>query len=104
MTDRTLRTAADLANVDFAKQDGLVPVVAVDAVTGHALMLGYADRSALETTLATGLLHFWSRSRRALWKKGETSGHTLSLRSLHVDCDGDAVLARVEPAGPTPVS
>lgn len=64
-------------------------------------MIGFADRRALERTLVTGQVHFWSRTRGVLWKKGETSGHTLALRSLHADCDGDAVLARVVPAGPT---
>ena len=64
-------------------------------------MLGYADREALQRTLATGFVHFFSRRRGALWKKGETSGNTLTLVSLHVDCDGDAALALVTAAGPT---
>jgi phosphoribosyl-ATP pyrophosphohydrolase/phosphoribosyl-AMP cyclohydrolase len=64
-------------------------------------MLGYANREALETTLSSGRLHYWSRSRERLWMKGEESGNTLDLVSLHADCDGDAVLARVTPAGPT---
>ncbi|MGD8319469.1 MAG: bifunctional phosphoribosyl-AMP cyclohydrolase/phosphoribosyl-ATP diphosphatase HisIE [Gemmatimonadota bacterium] len=100
MTDRTLRTAADLYVVDFAKLDGLVPVVAQDARDGRVLMVAYANREALEKSLELGQLHFWSRSRRALWRKGETSGNVLELASLHTDCDGDAVLARVHPTGP----
>ena len=99
-TDRALRGPADLDRIDFERGGGLVPVVAQDAATGQALMLAYANREALERTLETGRAHFWSRSRRALWCKGETSGNTLAVRSLHVDCDGDAVLARVTPAGP----
>jgi phosphoribosyl-ATP pyrophosphohydrolase/phosphoribosyl-AMP cyclohydrolase len=100
MTDRTLRTKADLDTLDFAKHTGLVPVVAQDAADGRVLMVAWATRQALETTLETGEMHFWSRSRGALWKKGETSGNVLAAVSLHADCDGDAVLARVCPAGP----
>ncbi len=80
--------------------DGLVPVVAQDAESGEVLMLAHADRAAIALTLKTGLVHFWSRSRRRLWKKGEESGNVLRVVSLHVDCDGDTVLARVRPAGP----
>lgn len=100
MTDRTLRSPADLDRLDFAKHTGLIPVVAQDAADGRVLMLAFATREALERSLATGEMHFWSRSRGALWRKGETSGNTLRLASLHGDCDGDAVLARVHPAGP----
>jgi phosphoribosyl-ATP pyrophosphohydrolase/phosphoribosyl-AMP cyclohydrolase len=101
MTDRRLSTAGDLDSLDFSKLQSLVPLVAQDARTGEVLMLGFTDRRALERTLATGQVHFWSRSRGTLWRKGETSGNTLELVSLHSDCDGDAVLARVRPAGPT---
>lgn len=101
MTDRTLTTAAALGALDFDRGGGLVTLIAQDARTGDVLMLGFANRLALEKTLETGQLHFWSRSREQLWRKGETSGNTLSLESLHADCDGDAVLARVTPAGPT---
>jgi phosphoribosyl-ATP pyrophosphohydrolase/phosphoribosyl-AMP cyclohydrolase len=100
MTDRTLTRAADLDGLDFERGGGLVPVVAQDAATGEALMLAYADREALERTLETGEMHFHSRSRAEMWRKGETSGNTLAVVSLHADCDGDAVLARVAPAGP----
>lgn len=100
MTDRTLRRADDLDTLDFAKVPGLVPVVAQDAVDGRVLMVAYATREALSRSLESGRMHFWSRSRRALWQKGETSGNVLDVVSLHADCDGDTVLARVRPTGP----
>jgi phosphoribosyl-ATP pyrophosphohydrolase/phosphoribosyl-AMP cyclohydrolase len=90
-----------LDSLDFAKQDGLVPVVAQHATTGEVLMLGFANRRALERTLEERRMCYWSRSRAALWQKGETSGHYQDLVSLHADCDGDAVVARVLPHGPT---
>ncbi len=80
--------------------DGLVPVVAQDARDGRVLMVAYASRDALDATLATGDLHFHSRSRGRLWRKGETSGNVLRVRSLALDCDADTILARVDPAGP----
>ena len=94
----------DLERVDFDKGAGLVPVVVQDASTRAVLMLGYANREAVERTLRTGHLHFWSRSRDQLWLKGERSGNVLQVRRLALDCDGDALLAEVEPAtGETPV-
>ncbi len=81
--------------------DGLVPVVVQDADDGRVLMLAYADAEALAATLATGELHFHSRSRGRLWRKGETSGNVLHLVRLDLDCDGDALLATVLPVGPT---
>lgn len=95
-----LRTAADLDALDFDKLDGLVPVVTQDARTGVVLMLAFADREALERTLATGRMHYRSRSRDELWLKGATSGNLQQVVSLHADCDADTVLARVEPEGP----
>lgn len=91
--------AFDLDRLDFAKGGGLVAVVAQHAVTGAVLMVAHADREALEHTLATGDMHYRSR-QRGLWRKGATSGHTQRVLSLHADCDADAVLARVLPAGP----
>jgi phosphoribosyl-AMP cyclohydrolase / phosphoribosyl-ATP pyrophosphohydrolase len=79
---------------------GLVPVVIQDWTTGEVLTLAYANAEALERTRATGELHLWSRSRDELWHKGATSGNVQRVRALRVDCDGDAVLALVEPAGP----
>ncbi len=81
--------------------DGLVPVVVQDADDGRVLMVAYADAEALTATLASGVLHFHSRSRGRLWRKGETSGNVLHLVRLDLDCDGDALLATVHPAGPT---
>src|SRR6187551_1205706 len=80
--------------------DGLVPCIAQDWATGEVLTLAYMNREALDRTLDTGELHFWSRSRRELWHKGETSGNVQRLRSLRYDCDADALLALVDPAGP----
>ena len=90
-------TAAE--NVRF-DEGGLVPVVAQDAATGDVLTLAYANREALEKTLATGEAHFYSRSRGELWRKGATSGNTQRVVEVRLDCDGDAVLYRVEPRGP----
>lgn len=89
----------DLDGLDFAKGNGLVTVVAQDAVTGAVLMVAHADREALERTIATGEMHYRSRTRGP-WHKGATSGHVQRVVSLEADCDGDAVLARVRPAGP----
>lgn len=99
MTDRRIETDTDLGAVAFDAR-GLVPVVAQDAGDGQVLMVAWANREALELSLSTGRMHFWSRSREALWMKGESSGNTLDLRSLHLDCDGDTLLALVHPAGP----
>jgi phosphoribosyl-ATP pyrophosphohydrolase/phosphoribosyl-AMP cyclohydrolase len=87
-------------NVVWDKQ-GLVPVVVQDVSDGRVLMVGYMDAEALAATLAAGEVHFHSRSRDRLWRKGETSGHVLRLRGIEIDCDGDALLAAVEPVGPT---
>lgn len=96
-----LATETDLDALDFAKRDGLVPLIAQDARSGEVLMLGFADRAALAATRRDGELWFWSRTRRRLWRKGEMSGNHLRVVSLHADCDRDAVLAHVEPQGPT---
>jgi phosphoribosyl-ATP pyrophosphohydrolase/phosphoribosyl-AMP cyclohydrolase len=87
-----------LDRIDFAKGGGLVPVVVQDHATHAVLMLGYANREAVARTLASGNLHFWSRSRRELWLKGEKSGNYLHVHRLALDCDGDALIAEVEPA------
>jgi phosphoribosyl-ATP pyrophosphohydrolase/phosphoribosyl-AMP cyclohydrolase len=89
----------DIDKLDFTKGNGLVTVVAQDSRTGVMLMLAHADREALERTIETGEMHYRSRSR-GLWHKGETSGNVQRVVSLTADCDGDAVLAMVEPAGP----
>src|SRR5512147_2222889 len=85
--------------LDFTKQGGLVTVVAQDATTGAVLMVAHADREAIARTEATGEMHYLSRTRGP-WHKGATSGNVQRVVSLSPDCDGDAVLARVTPAGP----
>jgi phosphoribosyl-ATP pyrophosphohydrolase/phosphoribosyl-AMP cyclohydrolase len=80
--------------------NGLLPVVAQDRASGDVLMLAWADAEAVARTAETGLAHFWSRSRKALWRKGETSGNTLRVVEARADCDKDALLLVVEPAGP----
>jgi phosphoribosyl-ATP pyrophosphohydrolase/phosphoribosyl-AMP cyclohydrolase len=90
----------DLDSIDFEKGDGLVTVVAIDAADGAVLMVAHADRDALQTTLDTGEMHYRSRTRGA-WHKGATSGAVQRVIGLTADCDGDAVLAVVRPAGPS---
>jgi phosphoribosyl-AMP cyclohydrolase / phosphoribosyl-ATP pyrophosphohydrolase len=80
--------------------DGLVPVVTQESRSGDVLMLAYANQEALERTLVTGLAHYFSRSRGALWQKGESSSHVQRVLEVRLDCDGDAVLYRVEQSGP----
>ncbi len=89
--------------LDFEKSGGLIPVVVQKCnrrKAGKILMLAYANSVALELTIATGLAHFWSRSRNQLWKKGETSGNALEVMEILLDCDGDALVYRVVPQGP----
>ena len=78
-----------------------MPVIAQEARTGMVRMLAWANRDALAATLATGAAHFWSRSRKESWRKGETSGNTLAVREVRIDCDGDVVLYLCDPAGPS---
>lgn len=80
---------------------GLVPAIVQDATTGAVLMLAWMNAEALRLTEETKVVHFWSRSRQVLWKKGETSGNTLALVEMRLDCDRDAILVRAHPAGPT---
>lgn len=79
---------------------GLIPIVAQDARTGDVLMLAWGSREALARSAATGEAHYWSRAREAIWRKGETSGHTQHIVEIRVDCDNDTVLYRVEQTGP----
>lgn len=83
------------------KQDGLLPAVVQDADTLRVLMLGYMDRAALQATLDTGRVTFYSRSRQRLWTKGETSGNHLALVTIEADCDADTLLVQARPRGPT---
>lgn len=94
------RTEALLAAVTF-DEAGLVPVVAQDVATGGVRMFAWADRQALRLTATTGSAHFWSRSRQALWRKGESSGNVLRVRDIRVDCDGDVLLYLVDADGPS---
>jgi len=79
--------------------EGLAPAVAQDASTGEVLMVAWMNRESLERTVRTGEAVYWSRSRKALWKKGETSGHVQKVREVRLDCDGDTILLAVESAG-----
>ena len=101
MTD-TPATSPETATVLTPRYDanGLITAVVSDAATGALLMLAHMNADALAATLATGEAHFWSRSRKALWRKGETSGHVLRVREIRVDCDQDALWLIVEAAGP----
>ena len=88
-----------LEKLDFKKGNGLIPVVVQDAKSKELLMLAYINEEALEKTLSTGYAHYWSRSRKKLWMKGETSGHTQKIKNILVDCDYDALLFVVEQKG-----
>jgi phosphoribosyl-ATP pyrophosphohydrolase/phosphoribosyl-AMP cyclohydrolase len=87
--------------LDWGKGDGLIPAIVQDATTGQVLMLGYMDREALQTTVKTGNVTFFSRSKGRLWTKGETSGNYLKFVSVVPDCDDDALLVLANPVGPT---
>ena len=92
---------SDITVPDFAKGDGLLPAIVQHARTGEVLMLGYMDDAALAKTRSHGLVTFFSRSKQRLWTKGETSGDTLALVDIRLDCDADTFLVRALPAGPT---
>ena len=86
--------------LDFGKTDGLITAVIQDHRTGRVLMVGYMNEEAFRKTVETGFATFWSRSRRKLWLKGESSGHRLVVKDIATDCDADAVLVKVEAVGP----
>jgi phosphoribosyl-ATP pyrophosphohydrolase/phosphoribosyl-AMP cyclohydrolase len=90
----------DVGTVDFGKGDGLVPAIVQDADSGAVLMLGYMNREALEQTLARKRAVFYSRSKQRLWEKGETTGHTLDVVDVALDCDADTLLITAHPRGP----
>jgi len=85
--------------IDFKKGNGLIPVIIQDASTHEVLMLGYMNQEAWEETLRTKRASFWSRSRKKLWIKGETSGHFQEIREIYLDCDGDTLLLKVNQIG-----
>ncbi|HOM99328.1 MAG TPA: phosphoribosyl-AMP cyclohydrolase [Acidobacteriota bacterium] len=87
-------------DLDFEKAGGLIPAVIQETATKRVLMVGYMSREAFEKTVRTGSVTFYSRSRKQLWTKGETSGHRLLVKNIQVDCDGDALLIEVEALGP----
>ena len=95
------RPAFDATCLDWNKGDGLLPVIVQDAATLRVLMLGYMNREALQATLASGRVTFFSRSKQRLWTKGESSGHVLELVSVEADCDDDTLLVLAHPHGPT---
>ena len=88
-----------MIELDFSKLDGLVPAVAQDCESGEVLMVAFMNAEAWELTLKTGIMHYWSRSRGKLWKKGESSGNVQQVRELRIDCDSDCVLAKVRQVG-----
>lgn len=87
-------------NIDFDKVDGLVPAIIQDEITGAVLMLGYMNQEALDITISTQKVTFYSRTKQRLWTKGETSGNFLMLKSIKSDCDNDTLLVKVNPVGP----
>ncbi|MGQ0533611.1 MAG: bifunctional phosphoribosyl-AMP cyclohydrolase/phosphoribosyl-ATP diphosphatase HisIE [Caulobacteraceae bacterium] len=93
-------TPEDIARVDFDKGGGLVPAIIQDAATLQVLMLAYMDRAAMNETLESGEVTFFSRSRGGRWRKGETSGHRMLVKGMRIDCDGDTLLVWVTPQGP----
>lgn len=104
MTDKQLTTDEREAGTVFAPKfdaNGLLTAVVVDHVTDEVLVVAHMNSEALDATLGTGRVHFWSRSRNRLWMKGETSGHVLDVETVLVDCDQDALVIRARPAGPT---
>jgi phosphoribosyl-ATP pyrophosphohydrolase/phosphoribosyl-AMP cyclohydrolase len=88
-----------MTNIDFDKMDGLVPAIVQDADNGDVLMLGFINREALDKTFATGFVTFYSRTRKKLWTKGETSGNRLKVIAASTDCDNDTLLFRVRVEG-----
>ncbi|MFV7770346.1 bifunctional phosphoribosyl-AMP cyclohydrolase/phosphoribosyl-ATP diphosphatase HisIE [Shewanella marisflavi] len=96
-----MKNLEDFDSLDWEKQQGLVPAVVQNHLSGKVLMLGYMDKAALAHTLASGKVTFFSRSKQRLWTKGETSGNTLDLVAIDSDCDNDSLLVQVIPNGPT---
>ncbi|HEU4781374.1 MAG TPA: bifunctional phosphoribosyl-AMP cyclohydrolase/phosphoribosyl-ATP diphosphatase HisIE [Steroidobacteraceae bacterium] len=92
--------ALEIDRIDFAKGDGLVPAIVQDADTGAVLMMAYMNREALEQTMTRGRAVFFSRSKQRLWEKGETTGHTLDVVDIALDCDHDTLLVTARPRGP----
>lgn len=96
-----IRTRQDFDELAWQKMDGLLPAIVQDAFDGRVLMQAYMNREALQFSLDSGRVTFWSRSRRELWTKGDTSGNTLDLVAVYADCDGDCLLVQARPVGPS---
>jgi len=96
-----IENQAHIDQLDWNKGDGLLPAIVQDAFDGRVLMQAFVSPAALQETLETGLVTFFSRSRQALWTKGETSGNQLQLNAIHADCDHDSLLILAQPSGPT---
>ncbi|MCP4132120.1 MAG: phosphoribosyl-AMP cyclohydrolase [bacterium] len=88
-----------MIELDFDKQGGLVPVIAQDYATGEVLMMAFINEESWKLTLETGIVHYWSRSRSKLWKKGESSGNIQEVKEIRVDCDNDCVLIKINQVG-----
>ncbi len=88
-----------MIDLDFSKGEGLIPVIVQDFWSGKVLMLAYTNRASWQKSIETGEAHYWSRSRRELWHKGESSGHVQRIREIYVDCDSDTLLIKVEQVG-----
>lgn len=88
-----------MVTIDFAKGDGIVPVIIQDDDTNEVLMLAYMNQEAWDKTVSTGKVHYFSRSRNKLWLKGETSGHTQDVKSIYIDCDTDTILIKIDQHG-----
>jgi phosphoribosyl-AMP cyclohydrolase len=94
-----LTGGGNVIEIDFKKGDGLIPVIIQDASTHEVLMLGYMNQEAWEETIKTGKASFWSRSRKKIWVKGETSKHFQEVKEIYLDCDGDTLLLKVDQIG-----
>ncbi len=88
-----------MIELDFEKSGGLIPAIAQDYKTGEILMMAFINRESWELTLSTGIVHYWSRSRNKLWKKGESSGNVQEVKEVRVDCDSDCVLLKIDQIG-----
>lgn len=93
------RNIADILKQVKFDDNGLVPAIAQDFVTGEVLMMAWMNAESLEKTLSTNQVHYWSRSRKSLWRKGETSSHTQTMKECFIDCDGDTILLKIEQVG-----
>lgn len=94
-----MQVSEALKRITFDER-GLVAAIAQHFTSGEVLMMAWMNREAIEKTLATGQVHYWSRSRKSLWRKGETSGHTQMLKDFYIDCDGDTILLKIDQVGP----